>query len=65
MKRLVIAIATVAALGGNAFSQVSSTGTGVHPRHHEEMPNPASMRAHYVYDSSSHYQPISPGGRGR
>jgi hypothetical protein len=65
MKRLVIAMATVVALGGSAYSQVSRGGSGAYPRHHEGMTDPGSTRPYYASARSAHYQTTYPGGRGR
>jgi hypothetical protein len=61
MKRLVIAVAAVAALGSSAFSRESPTGAAMQPRHHEVMP----YQAHFASLSASQYQTRYPGGHGR
>jgi hypothetical protein len=61
MKRLIIAVAAVAALGSTAFSREFPTGAAIHPRHNEVM----SYQAHYASVSAPQYQTRYPGGHGR
>jgi hypothetical protein len=61
MKRLIIAVAAVVALGSSAFSREFPTGAAMRPRHHEVMP----YEAHYANPSIPQYQTRYPGGHGR
>jgi hypothetical protein len=61
MKRLIIAVVSVAALGSSAFSREFPVGASMHARHHEVMPN----QAHYASVSTPQYQTRYPGGHGR
>jgi hypothetical protein len=64
MKQLIIALATVAALGNSLFSREFYTESAMHPRNHEEMSNQAPMLSYYPSVSSPHYQTMYPGGHG-
>jgi hypothetical protein len=59
MKRLIITVAAVAALGSSAFSR--EFPTAMHSRHDEVMP----YQAHYASVSTPQYQTRYPGGHGR
>jgi hypothetical protein len=59
MKRLIIVVAAIAALGSSAFSRELSTA--MHARYHEVMPD----QAHYASVNAPQYQTRYPGGHGR
>jgi hypothetical protein len=61
MKRLIIAVAAVAALGSSAFSRELPTGAAMQSRHHKVMP----YLAHYASVSTPRYPTTYPGGHGR
>ena len=60
MKRLIIAVVAVAALGSSAFSREFPKGVAMQPRHHEVM----SYQDHYTGVSVPRHETY-PGGHGR
>jgi hypothetical protein len=61
MKRLIIALAALAALGSSAFSREFPNEATVHTPYH----GVTSYQAHYASISTSQYQTRYPGGHGR
>jgi hypothetical protein len=61
MKRLIIAVAVVAALGSSAFSREFPKGAAMHPPHHEVMPN----QDYYAGVDMPRHHTTYPGGHGR
>jgi hypothetical protein len=61
MKRLIIAVAAVAALGSSAFSREFPKGVAMQRLHHEVTPN----RDYYASVSMPRHHTTYPGGHGR